>query len=834
MKSKVELEALVAAMSREEKVSLLSGSNFWCTRALPRLGLRRIMVADGPHGLRKQAGDADHLGITASVPATCFPPAVTTASSWDRSLLRAVGQALGAEARSESVSVLLGPGVNIKRSPLCGRNFEYFSEDPFLAGELAAAFIEGVQGEGVGASLKHFAANNQEAHRLVVDAIVDERSLREIYLPAFEKAVTAAKPWTVMCSYNKLNGVHASDDPWLLRKVLREDWGFEGVVVTDWGAMYDRSAGVRAGLELEMPGNGGQNDAAVLAALAEGRLDEALVDEAVIRLLELVERAVAAGTAPGEGPDSGPSAAAPRFDHEAHHALARAAAERSMVLLRNEGAALPLERGAKVAVMGDFAKRPRYQGSGSSQIVPTRLDAAYDGLCALAGRELPYARGFDLGAEEPDAALEALALETAAGAETVLLFLGLPPVKESEGFDRVDLSLPRNQVALLEALAAARKPGGRLVVVLSNGAPVEMPWLPKVDALLEGYLGGQGGGAAVARLLYGEANPSGKLAETFPARLEDNPSHPYFPGTIAQVQYREGIYVGYRFYDSAGVEPLFPFGHGLSYTSFAYGKLEPSATEIGEEEGLVVSCEVTNVGARRGSEVVQLYVRDPESRVHRPWQELKGFEKLELEPGETGRAVFRLDRRSFAYWDSDSGGWRVEGGDFLVRIGASSRDIRLEGRVRVKSGYAPRLDPARRAALAPYYLEPAAPRVAGAAGLAAVSDEAFAALLGRSIPAPAPRRPFGLDSTMGEIGVSPVGRLFVAAVRRIYLKQYKDEKDEAVLLMIERSLAEMPLRGLVLLGGGQLGFGLVEALLVMLNGRFFAGLGALSRALRRP
>ncbi|MBL8968782.1 MAG: glycoside hydrolase family 3 C-terminal domain-containing protein, partial [Spirochaetaceae bacterium] len=763
MRSGSELEGMVAAMSREEKVSLLSGSDFWRTRALPRLGVRRIMVADGPHGLRKQSGDADHLGITASVPATCFPPAVTTASSWDRSLLRSIGQALGAEARSESVSVLLGPGVNIKRSPLCGRNFEYFSEDPFLAGELAAAFIEGVQGEGVGASLKHFAANNQEAHRLVVDAIVDERSLREIYLPAFEKAVTRAKPWTVMCSYNKLNGVHASDDPWLLRKVLREDWGFEGVVVTDWGAMYDRIASVKAGLELEMPGNGGQNDAAVLAALADGRLDEALVDEAVLRLLELVDRAAAAGTVAGEGPDAASAAAPaakPRFDLEAHHALAREAAERSMVLLKNEGAVLPLARSARVAVIGDFAKTPRYQGSGSSQIVPTRLDAAYEELCALAGRELPYARGFDLRAEAPDAALEAAARAAAAEAETILVFLGLPPVKESEGFDREDLSLPRNQVSLLEALAAARRLAQRLVVVLSNGAPVEMPWLDKVDALLEGYLGGQGGGAAIARLLYGEANPSGKLAETFPLRLEDNPSHPYFPGSVAQVQYREGLYVGYRFYDSAGAEPLFPFGFGLSYTGFSYGKLELSAAEIGEDEGLVASCEVTNVGRLRGAEIVQLYVRDPESTVHRPWQELKGFEKLELEPGETGRAVFRLDRRRFAFWDADACGWRVEGGDFLVRIGASSRDIRLEGRVCVKSGSAPRLDPARRAALAPYYLEPAAAGAAnpggGAGALASVGDEAFAALLGRPIPIPAPRRPFGLDSTMGEIGQSPV------------------------------------------------------------------------------
>lgn len=842
MDTKASLQEIMGAMSREEKVGMLSGEGFWRTKAVPRLGLPGIMMTDGPHGLRKQLDMADHLGLTKSVPATCYPPAVTLASSWDTELAAAVGAAIGDEARAEGVALVLGPGVNMKRSPLCGRNFEYYSEDPYLAGKMAAAFVRGLQGRGVGACLKHFAANNQEYHRLVNDSVVDERTLREIYLSAFEIVVKEGAPWSLMCSYNRLNGTHAAEHEWLLRRVLRDEWGHEGVVITDWGAMNDRPASLRAGLELEMPGNGGQNNAIVIRALREGRLDPILVDEAVARLLGLVKKA-------GELPSADYS-----YDRDEHHNLARRAAEESVVLLRNEGGALPLKPKARVAVVGAFAKEPRYQGAGSSQIIPTRLDAAYDELCALVGRELPFAAGFRLSGGEPDPALRAEALALAAEAETVLVFAGLPSVKESEGFDRDELSLPPEQNALIGALAELRGRSGsgpRVVVVLSNGSPVQLPWAEEVDAIVEGYLGGQAGGGAMARVLYGLVNPSGKLAETFPFKLDDTPSRAYFPGTPERAEYREGLYIGYRYHDSAGVAPLYPFGHGLSYTSFRYDELIIEAIDLAQGAALAlapggargegqasarpvpsgfdidagrlrVRCRVTNTGLRVGAEVVQLYVRDPASTAYKALQELKGFTKLRLEAGASAEAAFELDARSFAFWDRISGSWQVEPGAYEIRVGASSREIRLAAQLELASSrWAARLAalggvPATDAVAATDRLP--AYREARVAGAHRVSDADFEALLGRPLPPPAPTRPFTWNSTLGQVAHTRLGRLVLNAVVKTFTKDFAQSGDEALIAMVMRSVVEMPFRSLVLMGGGKLSFQSAGFILDLCNG----------------
>ncbi len=657
---------LLAQLTLEEKASLLGGSDFWHTQPVERLGVPAVMVTDGPHGLRKQAEGADHLGLNASVPATCFPPAAGLASSWDTALLRRVGEALGRETRAERVAVLLGPGVNMKRTPLCGRNFEYFSEDPVLAGDLAAAMVDGVQSQGVGTSLKHFAANNQETERMTVSADVDERTLREIYLTAFERVVRTAQPWTVMCSYNRINGVYASEDPWLLTRVLRDEWGFEGLVVSDWGAVNVREDGVRAGLDLEMPSSGGSGTRRVLDAVAAGTLSEADVDRAARRVLELLEKAAPALAEPGT------------VDVEAHHALAREAATASAVLLKNEpvdGAPLlPLApAGGTVAVIGEFARTPRYQGAGSSQVNPTRLDDALTALrTAFEGsRDVAFAAGYDPDSEELDGALVEEAVTTAAAAEVAVVFLGLPPRYESEGYDRDHMDLPAAQVELLRRVAAAN---GKVVVVLSNGSAVTVePWQQQVPALLETWLLGQAGGGAVADLLTGAVNPSGRLAETIPVSHHDNPTVGNFPGEHGHVRYGEGLLIGYRWYDAHALPVAYPFGHGLSYTTFAYSDLSVRPDGNGAE----VTVTVTNTGDVAGTETVQVYVSDPVAGVYRPEQELKGFARLTLAPGESGTATIALDRRAFAFWHTAAGRWVVEGGEFQVRVGASSRDVRL-------------------------------------------------------------------------------------------------------------------------------------------------------------
>ena len=671
------VQELVKKLTLEEKAAFCSGLDMWHTVPVERLGIPSVMMTDGPHGLRKQAGESDHLGLNESVPATCFPSGAGLASSWDPALLRRVGEALGDEAQANGVSIVLGPAVNIKRSPLCGRNFEYFSEDPFLAGELAAEIIEGIQSRGVGTSIKHFAVNNQEHRRMSVDARVDERTLREIYLAGFERAIRKAKPWTVMCSYNRINGVYSSDNRRLLGDVLRGEWGFGGCVMSDWGAVNDRVQGIRAGLDLEMPSSSGAGPAKIIEAVKDGSLPEKELDRCVGALLRVVLKA-AESRKTGAG-----------YDREAHHRLARKAAAECMVLLKNEGGLLPFAPGGgKIAVIGDFAQHPRYQGGGSSHINPTRVDAALDAIREIAGPErIVFARGFDAGSEDEDPALLAQAVGAAKDADAVVIFAGLPERFESEGFDRANMNLPENQNRLIEAVAAVQK---KTAVVLSNGSPVAMPWLREVAAVLEGYLGGQASGGAAADLLFGRANPSGRLAETFPLKLSDNPSYLNFPGEGDRVEYREGLFVGYRYYDRKEMRVLFPFGHGLSYTTFAFTGIEADHAELKDGETLTVRVRVKNTGAREGLETVQLYVRDPESSVVRPEKELKGFAKVALAPGEEKTAAITLDRRAFAFYDVNAHDWRVESGAFELLAGGSSADLPLRLAVRVQAPRPPR------------------------------------------------------------------------------------------------------------------------------------------------
>ena len=669
MAEHLDVEGILSALTLEEKAALCLGSDFWHTAPVERLGVPAVMVSDGPHGLRKQPDEADHAGLSGSNPATCFPTACALASSWNTDLVRRVGEALGRETQAEEVAVLLGPGVNIKRSPLCGRNFEYFSEDPYLAGVLGAAFVQGVQSQGVGTSLKHYAANNQETDRVRVSADVDERTLREIYLPAFERIVTEAKPWTVMCSYNRVNGTHVSQDPWLLTTVLRDEWGFAGVVVSDWGAVHDRVAAVKAGLDLEMPPQLGWSDRALVDAVRSGDLDEAVLDVAVRRMLRLVDRALTEAR-----PDT-------VVDFDAHHALARAAAREGAVLLKNDGL-LPLapQAGGKVAVVGELARTPRFQGAGSSQVNPTRVDVPLDELSAAVpdGVEVSFAPGYVLEGDAGDGALVEEAVGLARDAEVVVVFLGLPSAAESEGFDRTHMDLPAQQVELLRAV---RGVSDRVAVVLANGSAVlTSDWQDDADAILECWLAGQAAGGAVADLLLGVANPSGRLAETIPLRHQDSPSYLNFPGDSGHVRYGEGLFVGYRGHDALAQPVSFPFGHGLSYTSFAYDALDVAVTgshaaDDGGDLHVRVTCRVTNTGDRAGQEVVQLYVHDREASVARPVRELKGFTKLDLAPGESGVATFELTARDLSFWSETVRDWVLEAGEFGISVGSSSRDL---------------------------------------------------------------------------------------------------------------------------------------------------------------
>ena len=661
-----DLKKIVGQMTLEEKAGMCSGLDFWHLNHGDRLGIPEVMVSDGPHGLRKQDDKGDHLGMNDSIKAVCFPPAALSACSFDRKLMEEMGKTIGKEAQANDVSVVLGPAVNIKRSPLCGRNFEYYSEDPYLAGEIAAAFVNGVQSQHVGTSIKHFAANNQEYHRMSNSSDVDERTLREIYFPAFETAVKKAQPYTFMCSYNQINGTFASENKWLLTDVLRGDWGFKGYVMSDWGAVNDRVKGLEAGLELEMPSSGGANDALIVQAVKDGTLKEEVLDQAVERILRIIFE-YADHHAPQE------------FTMEEDHEEARRIAEESMVLLKNNDQILPLKTSEKVAFIGGFAKKPRFQGGGSSHINCFKITNALDSVPSDA--QVIYAEGFPADKDLYDDALAAEAIKATKEADKVVIFAGLPDSFESEGYDRSHMRLPECQNRLITEILKVQPTA---VVVLHNGSPVEMPWLSDVKGLLEAYLGGQAGGAAVANILYGKVNPSGKLAETIPLKLSDNPSYLNFGGD-ENVEYREGVFVGYRYYDTKEMNVAYPFGYGLSYTTFTYSNLQISNENPTEKDTLTVSVDVTNTGTVAGKEVVQLYVKDCTGSAIRPEKELKGFEKVSLNPGETKTVTLELDKRSFAWYNTTLHDWFAASGEYKILIGASSRDICLEGTVHMNS-----------------------------------------------------------------------------------------------------------------------------------------------------
>ena len=668
-----KIKELVSRMTLEEKASLCSGLDFWHTKGVERLGIPSEMVSDGPHGLRKQDDKADHLGINDSIQAVCFPAGCATASSFNRELVTKLGETLGEECQAENVSTILGPAMNIKRSPLCGRNFEYYSEDPLVSTEMAGALVHGVQSKHIGTSPKHFMANNQEYHRLTSSSEMDERTMREIYLASFEGMVKKEKPWTIMNAYNKLNGTYLCENKEMLTDVLRREWGFDGYVMTDWGAMNDRVEALKAGCNLEMPSCEGATDAEIVAAVQDGTLDESVLDKSCEEYLNVIFKYE-------ENRDKNAV-----FQREKDHETAREIEEECIVLLKNEDALLPLSADKKVAFIGKYAEEPRYQGGGSSHINSFKTESAMDAvefLATVKKENITFAKGFDDVEDKADEALAAKAVEAAANADVAVIFAGLPDSFESEGYDRKHLGMPNCQNALIEAVAEAQP---NTIVVLHNGAPVEMPWLGKVKAVLEAYLGGQAVGGAVVNVLYGNANPSGRLAETFPLRIQDTPCYLNYGGEHDKSVYSEGVFVGYRYYTSKEMEVLFPFGYGLSYTTFSYGNLTLDKKEFKESEKLLVSVDVTNTGACTGKEVVQLYVAPKGGTIIRPVRELKAFEKTELAPGETKTVTFELDSRAYAYWNTEIHDWHVETGAYEIQICRNAQEVLLSEEVQVES-----------------------------------------------------------------------------------------------------------------------------------------------------
>jgi len=782
---------MIESLTLVEKAALLSGKNIWQTRALPRHGVPSLFMSDGPHGVRKQLGSGDHLGIAASEKATCFPTAATIANSWDPVLAEQIGEALGEEAASLEVDVLLGPGLNIKRSPLCGRNFEYFSEDPYLAGKLAAAYVRGIQSRGTAATPKHFAVNSQELRRMTTDSVVDERTLREIYLTAFEIVVRESEPRALMSSYNLVNGVYANEDPFLLTTVLREEWGFEGAVITDWGGGNDAVSGAAAGSAIEMPSPGLDSVRQIVAAVENGTLSEETLDA---RVTEVVELALAFRS---------PLDPVAPLDIQGHHELARRAAEQSVVLLKNDDSILPLAPGTRVALIGDFAETPRYQGAGSSLVNPTQLTTALQAIATTGLELVEYAQGFERHGQPNQQLADAAAL-AASASDVVLLYLGLDEISESEGLDREHMRMAQNQ---LDLLARLRTVNPRIVVVLSAGSAVEVPWIDEAAAIVHGYLNGQAGAAAVLDVITGAVNPSGKLAETYPLRHEDTPAFGYFPGTERTAEYREGLYVGYRYYETAQVAVRFPFGFGLSYTTFDYSGLTVTPTEA--------TFTITNTGGVDGAEIAQLYVTRQGAGVHRPAKELKGFAKVPLAAGESAVVSIPLDDKAFRHYDVASGSWQVETGVYDLHIGASVADIRVSAPLLVEGT-----------------VEPAAanPQLASyaAASITAVPDEEFAALLGRAIPdsrwTPGP---LGINDALAQMRVakSPLARLAFRILDRLKRKAEARHEPDLNLLF----LYNMPFRSIAKMTNGAVDMAMVEAIVMIVNGRFFRGVGALIR-----
>ena len=778
-------ELLLKELTLEEKCALLSGAETFKTRGMPQHGIPQIWLSDGPHGLRKQAGESDHLGLNPSVPATCFPTASAVANSWDTALGEEIGAALGEEAAAQEVSVLLGPGLNMKRNPLCGRSFEYFSEDPYLAGKLAAGYIRGIQSKGVAACPKHFAVNSQETRRMASDSLVDERTLREIYLTGFEIAVKEGHPRSIMSSYNLVNGTYANENKHLLMEILRDEWGFDGAVITDWGGSNDHALGVKNGSTLEMPAPGGDSVRELLAAVESGKISESDIDARLSELLPLVSDTKAAL-------DAAPRA----FDAAAHHALARRAAAESLVLLKNEGALLPLAAGTKVAVIGDFAKNPRYQGAGSSMVNSTQVDVLLDKLIDSELNVIGYQQGFDRHGK-PDAALQKSACELAAQANAVILCMGLDEIAESEGLDRSNLRLAQNQVDLLQAVKAVNP---KIVVVLYSGSVVETPWLDNCQALLYAALGGQAGAGAVADALIGKVNPCGKLAETWPLTYADVPSAADFATRRKTVAYREGLYIGYRYFTTAEKAVRFPFGYGMSYTTFAYSDM------AADEQG--VSLTVTNTGSVAGTEIVQLYVAKKNSELFRPARELKGFARVTLAPGEKQRITLTLDDKAFRFWNVKANRWEIEGGEYELLVGASVEDIRLCEKITVHGTAT--VHPYEDKGLDCYYT----------GDVLHVSDADFEKLLGH--PLPKGKTKIDRNLTLGELNHarSPLGWLVWLVLTALLNASYKRGKPDLNILF----QYNMPLRALAKMTNGAISMGMVDGIVMELQGFWIIGL----------
>ena len=784
----IKHQATIQQMTLEEKCYLFSGKDFWQTRSVEQLGVHNMTLSDGPHGVRKQEGAGDQLGLNGSLPATCFPTAATVANSWDPALGEEIGKYLGEEAASQGVGVLLGPGLNIKRSPLCGRNFEYFSEDPYLAGKMAAGYVRGIQKNGISACPKHFACNSQELRRMASDSVLDERTLREIYLTGFEIAVKESHPKSVMSSYNRINGVYANENWHLLQEILRDEFGFDGFVVSDWGASNDHVEGVRNGSHLEMPTTGGDSDLELVQAVKDGKLSMEELDRRVDELLDVILPVTEAVKKYESKP----------FDIETHHKMAMKAAGESIVLLKNEGNILPLKKGTKVAVIGEFAQKARYQGAGSSVVNPTKLDHTMDIIgnyqLDVAGFEPGYPRS-----GKGDPAMQAKAVELAKKADIVLLYIGLDEISESEGLDRAHMKLPQSQVDLIEAVAAVNP---NVVAVMSAGSSVEMPWLDKCKALIHGYLCGQAGAGAMLQALLGEINPSGKLAESYPVKYEDVSSAPYFPAKQRTAEYREGLYVGYRYYETANVPVLFPFGFGLSYTTFEYSDLKVTDKEA--------SFTIKNIGSVDGAEVAQLYVGKKNAQVFRPAKELKGFAKVFLKAGESKTVTIPLDDKAFRYFNVKTNKFEIEGGEYQVMIGASVADIKITGTVSVKGTDAP--NPYDAKELADYY----------SGSIKAVSDRQFEALLGHPIPD---------GHWSGTLDMND------AICQMYYAKSWPARQVYKIMTnMLNKSIAKgtpdlnitfiynMPFRGIAKMAGGMCTMEMAEGILTIVNGHFFKGL----------
>lgn len=788
--SQLKNQDLLNKLTLEEKVGLCSGKDFWSLKGVPQADIPEIILTDGPHGLRKKNPEGKQGGLSDSVPSTAFPTAATTACSWDPELIYEMGQALGEECLQEKVSVILGPGVNMKRSPLCGRNFEYFSEDPLLAGEIAAGWIAGVQSKNVGASIKHFAANSQETRRMTIDSVIDERTLREIYLPAFEIAVKKSQPWTVMNAYNRLNGTYCSENKHLQQEILRDEWGFKGIVVTDWGAANNRVMGLENGNELEMPSSGGYNDEKIIAAVKNGELSESTLDKNADAMLSLMLKSK---DALKEGYT---------YDKEAHNDLAAKIASQSVVLLKNDNNILPINESQKIAVIGEMARAPRYQGAGSSLLNPHKLTDAFEGLTAL-GIKASYAPGYDKKKDAISDTMLADACKVASDADVVLLFIGLTEEYESEGYDRKHLNLPSSHNKLVEEIAKVNE---NVVVVLSGGSPVTMPWLNSVKAVLNGYLGGQASGTAIAQVLTGKVNPSGKLAETYPLCLEDVPCVNKYPGTELLAEHSEGIYIGYRYYDTAKKEVLFPFGFGLSYTTFQYSDLKLSSKSIKDTDTLTLTYKIKNTGKVAGAEISQIYVSDKESTIYRPVKELRAFNKVFLEAGEEKEISIELSKRAFAYFNVNINDWHVESGEFDILVGASSRDIKLSETVSVESTVSAEVPDYKNSA--PCYYT---------ADVQCVPDSAFEAVLGHSIPARKMDETMKLTiaNSLGDAKHTKWGGRINGLINKIMDMIFKADDPNGG--MMKAMALEIPIRNFITMSMGVFSEEMANGLLLILN-----------------